>query len=352
MPKKKKEEETKTEVKETAIQKLTPAGEQVLALNNVSSAFSKVYGKDLQNYAKKMPSRRDFDIILTKMMDNDATADDAEALSKILAQTSSEQLGGFDKGDDSISFPEVRVFHGSGNDENRPEDIPPGVFYLTTKENFGKEFDACVIAFWKGRTMWPEGDGGGAPMCASMDRLVGSSFGKCETCPDKPWRDGKRTQCSDDVGVFLVTRDLSRLAIMRFTKTSARTGNNLVRKLRMTSTLWSKWWRFTLEKQTNNEKGYKWYTVAINPAGTLGTDPDDQVLTAEHLQDFLGALCVNVSGSVILPLIARAYSQSAENEESSAESSAEEPKFGDAVPDDSDDEDKYGEVPEEDTPNI
>jgi len=199
--------------------------------------------------------------------------------------------------------------------------------------------------------MWEDKDAGGnsnAPLCQSMDRIVGSMCGECKSCPDEPWKDGEKTRCSDDVGVFMLSRDMTQLVMVRFAKTSTKTGHQLFRSVKLGTSAWAKWWRLTLEKQTRDT--YKWYSIMVSPAG----ETDDELYTPEAIDPFLQALSVNLSTSFILPGIARAYIQSAQ-EAADGQSQAK-PSEGETSPADEntnfggegEDESEFSEMPEDD----
>lgn len=333
--------------KEKQIIQYSPQGEAVLALATKSEKFAERYGAQLKKYATQAPSKRDFDKLLTALAQEETTI--AAALSGVLQQTQGDKIGMFSQ-DDRTVFPELRVFHGSGNDTNRPEQCQVGNYYLNTKEVVGAEFVGTVIAIWKGRTMWGDRDAGestNAPICQSMDRVVGSTCGECVLCPDLPWRDGKKTRCSDDVVAFMLTRDFKRLVVVRFAKTSTKAGHDLYRNIQIGSTPWAKWWKLTLDKQTKDQ--YKWYNIEVNPAG----DEDALLYTPESIDSFCQALCINVSVSIILPGIARIYAQSvAETPVGGEQLSKVSAVSDDDFPPDTeekDDESKYGDMPDEDT---
>lgn len=303
---KKKVEETK----ETALATLTPEGETVLALRESSEVFAKEYGKDLEKYAHQMPTLSDFERLVSAIAENEETEGAEEmafACAEIMQQTSGERDGMFSK-DDRTEFPELRIFHGSGNDPNRPAKQAVGTLYLNTCEDVGETFVGTVIAIWQGRTMWGSKEAGestAAPICSSMNRVVGGMFGRCVDCPDKPWRGGQQTRCSDDVVAFMLSKELNRLVLVRFAKTSEPAGRRLFKLLKLCSNMWSKWFEISLETKSNDKN--QWYTLKVQPAGK-----GDDVYTPPIIHPFCQALMSNLSGSYILPGLARNYTQAAD----------------------------------------
>jgi hypothetical protein len=297
-----------TEKKNTALAKLSPEGEAVVRLSDMSKRFAEEYAAELKEYSEQVPTPETFQTIVSAIAENEeveGAEDMAFALSEIIQQTSSQRAGMFAK-EDRVEFPELRIFHGAGNDPNRPEDQIPGTMYLNTCESVGKSFTGAVIAIWKGRTMWGNKDAGestAAPICSSMNRVVGSEFGDCARCPEKPWRDGQKTRCGDDVIAFVLSEKLNRLVLVRFAKTSEPAGKRLFKLLKLCATNWSKWFELTLDKQENDRN--VWYALRVQPANGGG----DAALTPPIIHPFCEALMNNLSASFVLPGIARIYSQ-------------------------------------------
>ena len=299
---------TKDQKPETALAKITPEGEQLMALAEVDERFAKQYGQQLKEYAESMPTREDFDEALDELAEDEETLELAESLGTVLTQTQGNKRGMF-SAEESIVFPELRIYHGVGDDANRPDSCRAGHYYLNTNDPVGEHFEGAVIAIWKGRTMWGDRDAGestSAPLCQSMNRLVGSMCGECATCPDKPWRNGEPTRCNDDVVAFMLSRDCKRLVLVRFQKTSVKAGNKLYRTVSIGSAPWRKWWRLSLEKQTKGNN--RWYVMTCNLAG----ETKEEYLTPKAIDKFCDLLCVNLSGTFILPGIARTYRLSRE----------------------------------------
>lgn len=341
-----------TENNDTTLVKLTPEGETVLALRSASESFAKEYGKDLEKYAQQVPTLEDFEKLIGAIAEDTETEgaeDMAFALSEIMQQTSTDREGMFAK-EDRVEFPELRVFHGVGKDPNRPDKQLPGTLYLNTSEDVGESFVGTVIAIWQGRTMWGNKDAGestAAPICASMNRVIGSTFGACTQCPEKPWRGGQKTRCSDDVVAFMLSKNLNRLVLVRFAKMSEPAGKRLFKLLKLCSSMWSKWFELTLEEK-ENDRG-RWFNLKVQPAGK-----GEEALTPKIIHPFCRALMNNVSAAFILPGIARTYSQSAE----AVETPEDEPSGGtaktvtvnDVKGDGENDEKNYGVMP--DAPNV
>ena len=203
---------------------------------------------------------------------------------------------------------ELRVYQGTGNDPNRPENCRVGELYLTSKQNVGTSFTGIVLALWQGRTMWPSADDArSAPLCTSMDRTVGSQYGRCETCPQRPWRDGEKTSCNDDVVAFMVPEDLSDILLVRFSRTSEASGRQLSKFAAKDLVPWQRYYHLTTKERTGASGAKtRWYVLRTEP--TVRMSPPE-------LTEFYGALCNMAEHDFILPGLARIYNDAARLEE-------------------------------------
>lgn len=197
---------------------------------------------------------------------------------------------------------ELRLYQGTGNDPNRPENCRVGHFYYTTKQNVGASFTGTVIALWEGRTLWPgPNDPRTAPICSSMNRVMGSRFGLCETCPSRPWRNGQKTDCNDDVVVYMLPDTLDDIILVRFSRTSAPTGRQLASYASKSIVPWQRFYRLTAsERQGQGKKNIQWHVMKVEPA-------EEKV--PFELLDLCAALCAMASHDLILPGLARIYDQ-------------------------------------------
>lgn len=207
---------------------------------------------------------------------------------------------------------ELRVFQGTGNDPNRPDNCRVGELYLTSKQNVGPSFTGVVLALWQGRTMWPSADDArSAPLCTSMDRVVGSQYGRCETCPQRPWRDGEKTSCNDDVVAFMVPKDLSDILLVRFSRTSESSGRQLAKFAAKDLVPWQRYYQLTTKERSGagNSKT-RWFILRTEPTETM---------SPPALTEFYGALCNMAEHDFILPGLARIYNDASRLEEDTAQ---------------------------------
>lgn len=278
--------------------------------------FLERYQKSIDRVAEELPSATEFQQIIDEIPD-----EFVEDLTSIIQKTMGTRKGIY--GDsDRPEFPELRIYHGTGSDPNRPDKQVPGEYYLTTKETVGDVFQGCVLALWEGRTMWGDAEAGETtkmPICQSMDRRIGSTCGECEECPHKPWRDGQQQRCSDDVVAFMLAKDMKEIVLVRFQKTSEPAGKQLRRFVKRSMVPWSKWFNLTLTQRTSKQdSNRRWFVMEVEPAS------GDDALVPEGIHKFCDAMCTTLEATYILPNMAHIYrSGQAEDDEESTEEGAE-----------------------------
>lgn len=281
----------------------TPQHEPDTALVSILSdgnpLFMERYGKVVERVSTEIPTPMDFMKIL------DALPEEyADAINEIITRTSSQKRGVYTS-NERPDMPELRIYHGTGNDMNRPENQRPGEFYLTTKENVGKEFHGTVLLVYEGNTMWPPNDATGSrgmPQCISMDRRVGSSYGDCKVCPNRPWKDGKINSCGNDVVAVMLTKNLKDIVLVRFQKTSEAAGRMLLKySKRGTIGPWARWYKIVLEEEKRDRN--RWFKMRVEPS---------EEYVPEALHPFCGAMCTVLEAKQFLPSLANVYRQAQE----------------------------------------
>ena len=298
---KNKQEDTSVTEEKTSIEKAAPAaGALATELGENNELFMQTYGDAVARVDKELPSKRQLQMIMDKLPE-----DLLDNLSGIL-----KKLSGVSKGvyvsEDRPELTELRLYHGTGNDPNRPEKMIPGEYYLTSKTNIGESFDCTVLAIWTGRTMWEE-DNRGMPACQSMDRKYGSTFGVCEDCINKPWRGGQPQKCNNDVLALVLPKTMDDIVLVRFTKTSEPAGKRLAKFVKSSMSPWTKWYTITSKEKTGKEdKTRRWYVMEVEPVG------GDDGYVPEELDEFCDAMCTMLESTIVLPGIARIYSQAQE----------------------------------------
>lgn len=269
-----------------------------LAEQTKHPSFLERYGKRLARVER--PSLAQLAMLV------DALPDESQGQVTNLIKKMDTERPGLYLADNRPQLTELRLYQGSGSDPNRPDNCRVGDFYLTTKRNVGSEFVGAVIALWQGRTMWPGPDEArGAPLCTSMDRQMGSKFGNCATCPERPWNQGEKTRCNNDVVAFMLPPDLDELILVRFSRTSETAGRQLSKLVAKDLVPWRRFFRVTsAERQGAGGASIKWHVMRIEPHG-------DETMPSE-LHEFCAALCSTIEHDFILPGLASIYNSAAE----------------------------------------
>lgn len=259
------------------------------------------YRETLEKTGKTLPSVEAIQAMLTKMPEKYSGA-----LAKILKKTMGPK-DGIIMNDSVVKFPELRLFQGTGTDPNRPENTIPGQFYLNTKEGVGKAFEGTLLGAWTGSTMWPGKDESArVPICHSMDQKVGSTFGECVKCPNKPFRNGQPTQCGNDVVAFMLSKDLKDIVLVRFAKTSEAAGKQLLAYANRSDELYSRWYTLTAKARNSKDNTKRWFVFEVTP------QEGEDSMVPQELWEFCDALRLSIMASIILPSMAQIYKQAEE----------------------------------------
>lgn len=282
-------------------QQIVPAGnasdslQQLLKVDNPE--FIARYSKDIKRVQQELPTPSQ----LQKLLDD--LPDQYEDLIEMMRRITGKKKGVYSQ-DDRPELPELRIYHGTGNDANRPEGQIPGEYYLTSQEKVGKQFEGTVLLMYEGRTMWGAAEDGGLrmPACNSMDRIVGTSFGLCASCPHRPWRDGQQQACSNDVIAYMLSKNLKDIVLVRFAKTSEPTGRQLKKLVKRSLSVWSRWYKIGAEARTApTDRSKRWFVMNVEP---IENSP-----VPDELHPFCDAMCSILEASTILPNLQNQYQQ-------------------------------------------
>lgn len=230
--------------------------------------FAKTYGGDIVQLTEYLQN-----VDLVKLT---AALPDAYgvAVKEIFKRLFKKKLGSI--GATATQMIELRLNHGVGSDPNRPAKMFLGEYYLSDGQIVGPDFTGLVLAVWTGHTMWPseeESDGKrGNPLCSSMDRIVGSSFGECATCFHRPWKSkAERSNCAQDVVIVMLRDNLQDIALVRFSKTSTPAGASIYSKVNNDKELWSRWFKLTAAKKDNKIKNTQYHVMISEAVGMVDT---------------------------------------------------------------------------------
>ena len=222
---------------------------------------------------------------------------------------------------------DLRLFHGTGNDPNRPEDLLPGEMYFSSGEKVGKEFIGTPIFIWEGRELAekkaPDDDSMPKMVCYSNDRKVGSHFGECAKCTYMPWRKKAENEekadmfCRNYVNAFMLAQDGKELVLVRFKNTSEGAGRQLLKFAGRTPQLWYRWYSLkTLVQTSETNKKARWYIYVVGSV----TGPEGLVPPA--LSPICDALYCAAGRDYVFPAIARSYANASAEDPTVSEGGA------------------------------
>ncbi len=233
--------------------------------------------------------------------------------------------------------PGAMVYHGTGNNEAKPELLPPGGIFssegrmLSVPQSHSAMLKVpatmrfYVLMVVDGYSWWPPRDksiplppdvnpDSKAPICRSLDQKVGFRYGSCDACPNLPWKNGKmpeKDSCGTETTVYFVLADFSGIYSMTFAKTAIKEGALPIKKK---ANQWAKPWDFQFQIVTHPETGktdptQKWYV----PASSVYTDGEHPagVAPTEAEAALCALLCEKLQADVYLPQLASIYSRAA-----------------------------------------
>lgn len=194
---------------------------------------------------------------------------------------------------------EARIYHGTGDDSSRPKMTPTGGIYGTdgtilaacdrdSAEALSRgdvrvpeRFEGFVIAGYEVNTFWPpRGEDGDAkdakasdgdepkskaPICRSIDQIMGDKFGACAACPERPFKDNRpnKNACRNEVHLYFVPRDFSGIYRMVLSGTNTKPGR-AIRKAYSAGWryLWDYAFAISTEKETDpKDASRRWFLV-------------------------------------------------------------------------------------------
>lgn len=227
-----------------------------------------------------------------------------------------------------FNLPDIRIFHGTGTDEQRPAACPQGGIYTTDgrilavpKENVetlnynprykgvGTAFAAFVIGVHEAGTFWPPRNApppegvevrNNVPICRTMDRQRGDYFGDCKTCTYQPFKDGKANKdaCRSEDHLYVVLADFSGIYRLVVSSTSVKPGS---RAVKTKSKSWSSYYEhaFDFDARANSQGTNRWYELNANVSNTPDPEPEKVTL--------LNALARQIDFQIYYPTLHRIY---------------------------------------------
>ena len=213
---------------------------------------------------------------------------------------------------------QVRLYQGTGTDIARPKATLKGQFYTADSRVLGEKFTCAVLTVVEGRIMWPQRPEKGAavstdgpvskmPLCYSLDRLEGSRYGSCATCPNST-KQYTMGGCAREVIVYFMDSEMTGVYELRFSKTSEGAGNQLLKILNKSENPWDRWFVFESAERTDSVKDYNWCVQKISPVNhaTDATKND----TPKELHPLFTALSKIIDVDVYFAGLADVYDRS------------------------------------------
>ena len=264
-----------------------------------SEAFITEYRRPLKKIGRALKSLEAVEDMIETL------PEEFQQKSEELLELMNPELDGMIGDNTGADFPELRLYHGTGNDKNRPERQVPGDMYLTTKENVGDKFTGTILAIVTGNTLWGDKDAGEdtrMPLCQSMDRKMGSAHGVCSTCPYEPWKNGQSNRCQHDILMYMLNKEMTEIVKVRFAKTSLGAGQQLIRYLKHDRKMWKRWYTLTTEEQVSKEdNSIRWFIYNVEKIS------GEEGVVHEDLHPFLEQISLSIRAAYIMPSIARVY---------------------------------------------
>lgn len=300
----------------TALSAATPSGVTDLC-TDAPKQFVELYKAQITEVMSNLPSKAKFQELIMNLPEA------YEPLVDLVKKSMGSHKGIMTQ-DDTTKFPELRLYQGTGNDKNRPPDMVPGQFYMVPMEPVGKTFEGTVIAMWTGSLMWQEGVA--VPVCSSMDRVVGSTFGNCKACPSRPFAvRGQPNDCSNEVVALMLRKNLGDLVIVRFSKTSEPAGRQLMNYVKRSMEPWARWYTVSAVPTTGKDPSKRYFVSQVTP------QTGDDAAVPEAIWSFCDAMYYSVMATYVLPMVRSVYQRAEQYAAEDAESTSVSAQFAEPV---------------------
>ena len=288
---------------DTQSTEIVPAPATDIAVDVPVSALTQKYINALpewQQYLEQVapPAPTEIDHALAKLSD-----DKRKAFLGALSRMNPVKLGQHTSRRE-FTLPDIRTYHGTGNDEMRPSDCPTGGIYGTDgrllaapkaalanlKHNpkhakLGTTVAGFVVGVHEAGTFWPPRSGNmpegvevraNMPICRTLDRKRGDYFGSCAACTYRPFKDNKpnKEACRNEDHVYFVLADFSGVYRVSFSSTSIKPGSGAIKKK---SRPWDAYYShvFELDARERTEGSNRWFELSAE-VSTEVPDPTEE----------------------------------------------------------------------------
>jgi len=200
----------------------------------------------------------------------------------------------------------VRLYHGVGNDMNRPSNTMPGELYTMSSKVLGNKLQVAYLGGFAGRTLWPPRDSTDSkgPLCYSLDRAKGSTYGECASCPEakKMYTQGG---CTQEFTFWFIDKDLTDIYEITLNKSSFKPAAKLASYIASDPVAWTRW--FDLETVEDKDGSKRWFHVKSAPMTTPRGGDVAKEKTPVELHPVFEALHVMLDLDVFYPRLADIY---------------------------------------------
>ena len=198
----------------------------------------------------------------------------------------------------------LKLYHGVGNDPVRPAKMVAGEFYTGDSRVVGEKFNAVVLHFYMGRILWPPqgSTDSKAPICVSADRVTGSKYGSCLSCElaKRPYVQGG---CMQEITFFLLDEDMTSIYELKFSKTSYKDGESLMKVINKSENIWDRWVTFEAQERTEGTK--RWFVQKASPV--MDPKNPDKANTPKELHKLFSDLSKIIDADVYYPFLAEIH---------------------------------------------
>lgn len=171
----------------------------------------------------------------------------------------------------------IKIRHAVTTDDAMPGEAKEGDIWSngqllwTVKQGEEEPFLFVPINYWKEHVRFQNNER--KPNCSSPDGKVAYDGTICKDCPDLPWRNGQVQDCRRQHNFLILPLDLSGIYHVRFNKTSARAGTNILKtSKRRGRPMRENVYGLTTTKKSN-QSGQSWYAFSTSTYFDTPLDP-------------------------------------------------------------------------------
>lgn len=255
--------------------------------------------------AARMDSLRELSI------DSTLPADIQKAV-MVLVDSAGQVKPGMEEVTTRWRIPRIQIAQATSTTAAKPDSAKNGDLFTTAGKVLEKPFPFIPFHFSQENIMFPMG--AKAPSCQAPDAKLGSPFGECQKCPHLPFGmqnggkgDQKKTECQNQIVVVALSRDLTQVYMIQFSKTSRGAGSALQSLAGQMPVPWQQ--SYLLETEKGNSELGNFHKYKVAPTGK-DNDPN-AIRVAQALCDLYSAeryrfLAEHYRGAASAPAMAAA----------------------------------------------